>query len=397
MGCSEFQPDVSAMNIWLCCLCNLKEVKLGFSVFAMIIKLGLQPDPYTMNALLLGLSDEGRSVEAMGLFWKLLTNGYPYDQCTYGIIIKGLCRSGNTRFALVLLIKMNGNGSFEPDVIYYNTIIDGFCKEKQMGFCNVGRWDEAKRLLAAMVNKGISPDMYVLNALITPLCKDGKIQEAISLFNLMTQKGIKPDVATYNILIRALCKFGEWSLAKKFFTDMIGYEISPDVITFNSMIDVLCQEAKLSKAIAILELMARSGQCEEATSLLGKMVTGNIVPDIETFNILLDAISKKGTNDKAHEVLKIMDQHGVKHNAFTCMTMIRMYCALGEMKKAKYVFDSMATEGFAPDLTAYKMLINGYAKCKSREEIVRLGEEMLQKGLTLDVETHGMLRGLTRL
>ncbi|KAK8617496.1 hypothetical protein V6N13_080410 [Hibiscus sabdariffa] len=172
MGCSEFQPDVSAMNIWLRCLCNLKEVKLGFSVFAMIIKLGLQPDPYTMNALLLGLIDEGKIVEAMGLFWKLLKNGYPCNQYTYGIIIRGLCRSGNFRFALVLLIKMYGNGSFEPGVICYSTIIDGFCKERQMdkaliifqdmldrkiepnvvtfstlikGFCDVGRWDEGKR------------------------------------------------------------------------------------------------------------------------------------------------------------------------------------------------------------------------------------------------------------
>ncbi|KAK8613452.1 hypothetical protein V6N13_101214 [Hibiscus sabdariffa] len=68
MGCSEFQPDVVAMTIWLRCLCKLKKVNLGFSVFAMIIKLGLQPSLYTMNALLLGLIDEGKIVEAMGLY-----------------------------------------------------------------------------------------------------------------------------------------------------------------------------------------------------------------------------------------------------------------------------------------------------------------------------------------
>ncbi|KAK8617499.1 hypothetical protein V6N13_080412 [Hibiscus sabdariffa] len=76
--------------------------------------------------------------------------------------------------------------------------------------------------------------------------------------------------------------------------------------------------------------------------------------------------------------------------------MIRMYCALGEMNRAKEVFDSMEMEGFAPDLMACKMLINGYAKSKRKDETVKLAEEMLQKGLTLDVETHSMLRGLTR-
>ncbi|KAE8660955.1 hypothetical protein F3Y22_tig00116944pilonHSYRG00173 [Hibiscus syriacus] len=256
MGCIEFRGDVFLMTIWIRCLCNLKRVDLGFSVFAIIIKLGLQPNPYTTNALLLGLIDEGKINEAMGLFWKILKNGYPYDQYTYGVIIRKLCNSGNIHFAVVLLIKMNVNGSFEPDVICYNTIIDGFCKEKRMdkaliifqdmldkriepnvvtfsslvnGFCSAGLWDEAKRLLAAMVNMGISPNVYTLNAFIAPLCKDGKIQEAISLFDLMILKRIEPDVATYNMLIHALCKFGEWKLATNFFENMIASKISPDV------------------------------------------------------------------------------------------------------------------------------------------------------------------------
>ncbi|KAK8613461.1 hypothetical protein V6N13_101223 [Hibiscus sabdariffa] len=109
------------------------------------------------------------------------------------------------------------------------------------------------------------------------------------------------------------------------------------------------------------------GRCEEATSLLSTMVTEHIVPDIRTFNILLDAVIKQGTNDKGLEVLMVMDQHGVKPNALTYRTMIRMY--------------------------SYKMLINGYAKSKRKVDTVRLAEEMLQKGLTVDLETHTLLRG----
>ncbi|PPD83083.1 hypothetical protein GOBAR_DD19984 [Gossypium barbadense] len=116
---------------------------------------------------------------------------------------------------------------------------------------SIGKWDEAKRLLADTVNKGISPDAYMVNALISALCKDGKIQEAISVFDLMTQRGIRPDVITYTTPIHAFCK-------------------------------------------------------------------------------------------------------------------------------------------------AYKMLINGYAKSKSKE-ILRLADEMLQTGFTLNMETHKMLRGLRRL
>ncbi|KAA3480388.1 pentatricopeptide repeat-containing protein [Gossypium australe] len=103
---------------------------------------------------------------------------------------------------------MNGNGS----LCYRETHGDGFdyirIEAIINGFCSIDKWDEAKRLLADMVNKGISPNVYIVNALISALCKDGKIQEAISVFDLMTQRGIRPDVITYTTLIHAFCKFG---------------------------------------------------------------------------------------------------------------------------------------------------------------------------------------------
>ncbi|KAG4179787.1 hypothetical protein ERO13_A10G126625v2 [Gossypium hirsutum] len=96
MGCSDFQPNIFTMNIWILCLCNLKKVDLGFSVLAMIVKLGLQPDDYTMNTLLIGLSDEGKINKAMGVFRKILETGYPHNQYTFSIIMRELCRSGNS-------------------------------------------------------------------------------------------------------------------------------------------------------------------------------------------------------------------------------------------------------------------------------------------------------------
>ncbi|XVF29076.1 hypothetical protein REPUB_Repub15cG0088800 [Reevesia pubescens] len=153
MGFKEIQPDISTMNTLINCFCNLKHVDLGFSVLDIILKLGLQPDPYTMNAL--------------------------------------LCNE-----------EKNENGSFQPDVVCYNTTIDGFCKDRHMdkalfvfkdmlhrsiqpnvvtftsyihGFGIIGQWDEAKSLLTDMINRGISPDLCTFNALIVALCKDGKI------------------------------------------------------------------------------------------------------------------------------------------------------------------------------------------------------------------------------
>ncbi|MBA0812955.1 hypothetical protein Gohar_026859, partial [Gossypium harknessii] len=135
---------------------STSKVDLGFSVLAMIVKLGLQPDDYAMYILLIGRSDEGKMNKAMGVFRKILDNGYPHNHYTFSIIMRKLCRSGNSRFAVLLLLKMNGNGSFQPGAVCYSTIIDGICKENRMDKAliifrdmldSVGRWDEGKELL----------------------------------------------------------------------------------------------------------------------------------------------------------------------------------------------------------------------------------------------------------
>lgn len=68
MGCRQFQPDVTTMNIFMNCLCRLNRVDLGFSVLALTFKYGLEPDAYSLNALLQGLCKNSALSEAVELF-----------------------------------------------------------------------------------------------------------------------------------------------------------------------------------------------------------------------------------------------------------------------------------------------------------------------------------------
>ncbi|OMO59749.1 hypothetical protein COLO4_34076 [Corchorus olitorius] len=160
MGCEEMQPNIVTMNIFMSCFCNLKQADLCFSVLALILKLGLQPDPYTMNVLLLGLINEGKIDEAMKLFWRMVQKEYPYDECTYNIVINGLCKSGYTCYALQILKWMIGSPSYKPDVVSYSATIDGFCKE-------------------GSVDEGVQPNLITFNSEIDALCKEKRAEEAI--------------------------------------------------------------------------------------------------------------------------------------------------------------------------------------------------------------------------
>lgn len=78
---------------------------------------------------------------------------------------KGLCRT-STKLALQLHHELaNGNCStstakIKPDDVCYNTIIDGLCKDGQVGKGN------AKELFMEMKCKGFSPCVIVYDSLM---------------------------------------------------------------------------------------------------------------------------------------------------------------------------------------------------------------------------------------
>ena len=55
--------------------------------------------------------------------------GYQPDAFTCGTILNALCKIGKTNMAIGLLRKI-GKMYFEPNVVFYNTIIDSLYKDK---------------------------------------------------------------------------------------------------------------------------------------------------------------------------------------------------------------------------------------------------------------------------
>ncbi|XWS09168.1 hypothetical protein CRYUN_Cryun40dG0063200 [Craigia yunnanensis] len=94
-----------------------------------------------------------------------MENGYPCNQWTCSIIIRGLCKSGNLSSAVDMRKEINENGSIKQNVVCYNTIIDGFCKERCM--------DKALIIYQDMVDRSIEPDVVTFNSLIHGLCSIG--------------------------------------------------------------------------------------------------------------------------------------------------------------------------------------------------------------------------------
>ena len=64
---------------------------------------------------------------------------------------------------------------------------------------------DAIEALNMMVEWGCSPNVVSYNTLINGFCKEKRIDEEINLFHVMSNKGVTPDVVTYSTLIGGFC------------------------------------------------------------------------------------------------------------------------------------------------------------------------------------------------
>ena len=120
----------------------------------------------------------------------------------YNTLITGLISQDNAVEAESLFKKLVRLKVIQPDVVTYNTIIDGLCKK--------GHTYMAVTLLKYMQKKGCKPVTVTYSIAIHSLCKDGLVDHALGLFAKMSEKGITPDVITFNSLIQGMCNVNRW-------------------------------------------------------------------------------------------------------------------------------------------------------------------------------------------
>ncbi|XP_031387194.1 pentatricopeptide repeat-containing protein At1g62720-like [Punica granatum] len=165
-----------------------------------------------------------------------------------GVIARPLWPSG-------LLEKWEGRSSSRVNVVTYNTVVMGLCKEGQLA--------EAFKLFKKMMDKGVEPTVVTYDTLIHAVCsaehweEDGMLSEAESTFDAMIQRGIEPDVVTYNSLIAGYClqnqmdgycKGKAMDKAGIIYRDMFQKGLTPDHVTYNIIIGGFCQIGKMQAA-----------------------------------------------------------------------------------------------------------------------------------------------------
>ncbi|MQL96915.1 hypothetical protein Taro_029593 [Colocasia esculenta] len=371
-------------------LCKEKRVVDARQLLEEMPRMGLAPNDFSFGLLLKGLCRTGDICAALELLRKMATKGgccVPPNVVSYSAVINGFCKMGNTSGALDMLREMAAQGC-EPNVVTYNTLIDALCRR--------GSVSQALKLMNEMKVVGISPDVITYNTLVNCLCKKDCTSIALQLVREMMgeESCCKPNIATYNTITNSLCENGFIKDALQLIGEVKAAGIDPDTISYDTIIKGLCRTGKTRLAIQLLKSgscfkpslisyntifdgLCDEGSLDDALTLMKEMKDKGISPDIITYNTLVKGICRRGNASMALNVLKEMAAKGssCKPNKVTYCTILDCLFKEGYMDDGLKLMEGMNDAGIPSDLIMYNTLIDGLC----RKGDTNLALEVLKK------------------
>ncbi|PQM41877.1 pentatricopeptide repeat-containing protein [Prunus yedoensis var. nudiflora] len=108
-------------------------------------------------------------------------------------------------------------------------------------------------------------------------------------------------------------------------------------------------------------------------------------PSIETYNAIINGLSKDNQFVKAEKLCKRMEKQGLVPNVITYTSLIGGLCKSGRTDLAFKIFHEMGEQGCLPNLYTYSSLMFGLCQEGKADNAETLLDEMERKGLAPDV------------
>ncbi|XP_074325663.1 uncharacterized protein LOC141663752 isoform X2 [Apium graveolens] len=398
--------DIFTFSIAINCCCHSDRLDYAFSLLSGVFKRGFVADVVTYNTLIRGLLAQHKSAEAR----LLLTNLIKFREVqpnvvTFNTMIDGLCKTGHTDMALWLFRFME-NSDCKPNTVTYTAIINSFCKR--------GHVDDALNLHSEMMQKGILPDVQTYNTIIQVLFDTNRWEEVSMLLKQMTDDlNITPDVRTFNILVNAYSKFGKLDDAEHIILIMHERGEYPDIVTYNTLMHGYCSQGQMDGALVVLNTIqskkimpncftynilldayCRQLKLDKALDLYRKMVSEGLSPDVVTHNILLHGLCQMGKSMEALTFFYKIQNQGHKPDTVTYGTLLDGLCKNHYIDKALSVFQTMKCNGLNPENDTYNIIIRGCLRSKKYKEACKLVDKMDDCGIFGDASTTSLLERL---
>lgn len=364
-----YRPSKVTYNALIQVLLSADRLDSAFLVHREMSDSGFCVDRSTMGCFAYSLCKAGRWAEALNIIEK---EDFVLDTVLCTQMISGLLEASLFEEAMSFLHRMRSN-SCVPNVVTYRTLLSGFLRKKQLGWC--------KRIVNMMITEGCYPTPSLFNSLMHAYCVSRDYNFAFKLFKKMKSCGCQPGYVTYNIFIGGLCGNEELptlemlELTEKAYEEMLVTGFVLNKINVSNFARCLCGFGKFDRAFKIIKEMMSKG----------------FVPDNSTYSKVIGFLCRAHKMEQAFLLFEEMKKNIITPDVYTYTILIDSFCKAGLIKQAQLWFDDMIRDGCSPNVVTYTALIHAYLKSKQINEANELFERMLGNGCLPNIVTYSAL------
>ncbi|KAJ4960762.1 hypothetical protein NE237_020672 [Protea cynaroides] len=249
-------------------------------------------------------------------------------------------------------------------------------------------------------NEMSHPDTVAWNVLISCYTRNGRTRHALDLFSVMQNPpyGSEPDDVTCLLLLQACAHLGTLDFGEKIHSYINEHGYGSAVNLQNSLIAMYSRCGFIDKAFqvfqgmseknvvtwsAMISGMAMNGHERQAILTFEEMRRSGVLPDDQTFTVVLSACSHGGLVDRGLELFDCMrTEFGLVPNIHHYGCMVDLLGRAGLLDKAYNLISSMVVK---PDSTIWRTLLGA---CRIHAH-VELGERVIEHLIELKAEEAG--------
>ncbi|KAG8062803.1 hypothetical protein GUJ93_ZPchr0003g17997 [Zizania palustris] len=305
---SPTQPERRTFPSLFAAYARLGRAGDGAGLHGMVLKLGLGGDAYVRNSMIAMYASCGGADEALALLGqceafdavacnsaivalsragrvdeaRAVFDGMPARTvASWSAMVSAYSRASRCHDALGLFSTMQAEG-VEPNANVLVSVL-GCCAS--LGALEQGAW-----VHAYIDKRDVAVNALVVTALVDMYCKCGDIHKARNVFDESRSQGTAR-LSSWNSMMLGLAVHGQWQEALALFSELKPHGLVPDNVTF----------------IAILMAYVHSGKPDEAKALFASMASEHgVVPGIEHYGCLVDALARAGRLREAEETIMEM-------------------------------------------------------------------------------------------
>eukprot|EP01018_Ginkgo_biloba_P032087 Gb_22769 [translate_table: standard] len=328
----------------------------ALTLFNQMQQAGIQPNEFTFASVLSACANLGALRPGKEIHEEIIRNGFESDVFVGNALVdiqmqlekvKPNCET----FASVLPVCTNLAAVEKANEIHEIMIRNEVQSDVLVRMlCKQGHLKEALHILNHAMDQRIDPSTY---ACLLQECVNKKALSEGKLIHIhMRERGIEPDNFLGNILLTMYAKCGSLVDARKVFDQMP----KRNVVSWT----------------VIIAAYARHGYSEEALTLFYQMQSTGVQPNPFTFATVLPACANLADLEQGKEIHKEIVRIGFQSDAFVGNALVDMYAKCGSIENARHVFDKMPER----DVVTWTALITGYVQNGHIDEALELFKKM---------------------